>query len=70
MSVRSIRAELKVRVEATVGGGLKETLTAWSAPIAGATTIEDGQAFDIAGMLDGGVAPTVDLPHGRIARSS
>ena len=67
VSVRSIRGELKVRVEATVGGGLKETLTAWSTTIAGTTTIEDGQPFDIAGVLDAGVPPTVDLPHGRVS---
>ena len=67
VSVRSIRGELKVRVEATVGGGLKQTLTAWSTTIAGSTTVEDGQAFDIAGVLDAGVPPTVDLPHGRVS---
>ena len=67
VSVRSIRGELKVRVEATVGGGLEETLTAWSAPIAGALTVGDGMAFDIAGVLEAGVPPTVELPHGRVS---
>ena len=67
VAVRSIRGELKVRVEATVGGGLKETLTAWSATIAGAMEIDDGQAFDLQGVLDASVPPTVDLRHGRVS---
>ncbi|HEU0244705.1 MAG TPA: hypothetical protein VFQ75_12430 [Candidatus Limnocylindrales bacterium] len=67
VSVRSIRAELKVRVEATVGGGLKQTLTAWSETIAGAMSIADGQAFALRGVLDADVPPTVDLPHGRVS---
>jgi hypothetical protein len=67
VSVRSIRAELKVRVEATVGGGLEGTRTAWSTTIAGPMTIADGQAIDIEGVLDAGVPPTVELPHGRVS---
>ncbi|HEY3334805.1 MAG TPA: hypothetical protein VGK16_06150 [Candidatus Limnocylindrales bacterium] len=67
VTVRSIRGELKVRVEATVGGGLKETLTAWSATVAGPSTITPGQAFDIEGVLGADVPPTVDLPHGRVS---
>jgi hypothetical protein len=67
VSVRSVRAELKVKVEATVGGGLDQTLTAWSETIGGSMSIADGQAFDLRGVLDADVPPTVELPHGRVS---
>jgi hypothetical protein len=67
VSVRSIRAELKVRVEATVGGGLDDTLTAWSSTIAGAMELAGVQAFELQGVLDADMPPTVDLPHGRVS---
>lgn len=67
VSVRSIRAELKVKVEATVSGGLDDTVTAWSETIAGGMTVDDGRSFDFRGTLDAAVPPTVELPHGRVS---
>jgi hypothetical protein len=67
VSVRSVRAELKVHVEATVAGGLEDTLTAWSSTIAGPMELTGEHAFELQGVLDAGVPPTVDLPHGRVS---
>ena len=67
VDVRSVRGELKIRVKATVGGGLDETQTAWNGTVAGAMTVTDGQAFEFAGVLAPDVPPTVELPHGRVS---
>jgi hypothetical protein len=61
--VRSIRAELKVHVKVTVGGGLEETITAWQEELATETILDGEQVFELGGVLAPGTQPSVVLPH-------
>lgn len=63
--VRGIRAELRVHVKATVSGGLQETITAWSGPVAGPETIRGELAFPLAGTVPPTAPPTCETPHGK-----
>ena len=65
MKLQEIRAELRVHVEATVGSGEKETITAWSGVVAPAGSYDGTVTFEINGQLDARSLPTIDLPHGR-----
>jgi hypothetical protein len=65
VKVREIRAALKVKVKATVSGGLDETITAWEGVIAGPGTIAGELALDVSGVVNPAAPPTVELPHGR-----
>lgn len=66
--LQEVRAELRVRVEATVPGGLDETIVAWSGslPIVELPGEAAGeQALELAGTLSEQALPTIELPHGR-----
>ena len=65
LKLQEIRAELRVKVEATVSGGEDETITAWSGVVAPAGTYQGSLGLDIAGSVDARPLPTVELPHGR-----
>jgi hypothetical protein len=63
--LQEIRAELRVRVEATVSGGQSETVTAWAGEIAPGGTVEGSIDVPIAGSLAARPLPTIELPHGK-----
>jgi len=63
--LQEIRAELRVNVEATVSGGQKQEITAWSGMLAGSGTYEGSIGLDLAGTLDARPLPTNELPHGK-----
>ncbi len=65
-SVRAVRAALRVKVKATVSGGLDETITAWDGQLAGPGDLEGEQVFELAGTVDPAAPPTAELPHGRV----
>jgi hypothetical protein len=62
--LQEIRAELRVRIRATVSGGEAETITAWSGLLAPEGTYAGSVSFDLAGTLDARALPTCELPHG------
>ena len=63
--LQEIRAELRVKVEATVSQGEEETITAWSGVLAPAGTYEGSLGLDVTGSIDARPLPTIELPHGR-----
>jgi len=65
LKLQEIRAELRVKVKATVSSGREETITAWSAVLAPGAEYRDALDLPIAGELDPRPLPTVELPHGR-----
>lgn len=65
VKVQEIRAELRVEVEATVSGGERETITAWSAVLAPEGTYQGTLDVPISGSIGPRALPTVVLPHGR-----
>ena len=67
LELQEIRAELRVKVEATVSHGLSEEVTAWSAVVAPGAEIAGDRTIDFEGRLDPRPLPTVELPHGRTA---
>jgi hypothetical protein len=64
--VRAIRGELKVHIRVTVSGGMTQDIVAWSAQLAGPTTVEGDVELAFAGSLPPGVPPTVVLPHSTV----
>ncbi len=67
MRLQEIRVELRVAVEATVSGGLRETLVPWSAVVAPTMELATDQVLEFAATLPDVALPTIDLPHGRAA---
>lgn len=65
IDLQEVRAELRVRVEATVSGGLDETITAWAGQVRGAGRLEGEVLLDVAGTLADRPLPTIELRHGR-----
>ena len=65
VNLQEIRAELRVKVEATVSQGEDETITAWSGQVAPAGAYQGSIGIDVAGTLDPRPLPTIELPHGR-----
>jgi hypothetical protein len=65
IKLQEIRAELRVKVEATVSQGEEETITAWSGVLAPAGTYQGSLGLDITGSIDARPLPTIELPHGR-----
>jgi hypothetical protein len=63
--LQEIRAELRVEVEATVSGGQKEEITAWSGVLTPAGTYQGAVGLDLSGTLDSRPLPTIELPHGK-----
>jgi hypothetical protein len=67
MRLQEIRVELRVAVEATVSGGLHETLVPWSAVVAPAMELARDEAIEFTATLPDVALPTIELPHGRAA---
>ena len=63
--LQEIRAEIRVRVEATVSGGQSETVTAWAGVIAAGGRVEGSIDLPIVGSLAARPLPTIELPHGK-----
>ena len=62
--LQEVRAEIRVKVEATVSNGLDETITAWtgSVPI---VELAGNRSINVQGVLDDRALPSIELPHGR-----
>jgi hypothetical protein len=65
--LQEIRAELRVKVEATVSQGESEEITAWAGPVSPAIELSGSRSFTIDGVLPPRRLPTIELPHGRAA---
>jgi SpoOM protein len=66
MTLQEIRAELRVKVKATVGSGLEEEITAWVGRLSGPGDLAAGsRTFEFHGDLPPRDLPTIELPHGR-----
>lgn len=66
--LQEVRAELRVDIEATVGGGRRETITAWSGVVATPPELASGSTIlEFGGTLPDVALPTIALPHGRAA---
>ena len=66
IDVQEIRAEVRVKAEATVSSGLSEEITAWSSVISGSTRLAAGHHdFAIEGVVPEVALPTARSPHGR-----
>ncbi len=65
--LQEIRAELRVRVESTVGGGRQEDITAWAAVLVPTGILEGDRTIEFEGLLPDRALPTIELPHGRTA---
>ncbi len=65
MRLQELRVELRVKVEATVSGGLDQTIAPWVGVVAPAIDLDREQAFELAGTPDDVAVPTIELPHGR-----
>ena len=63
--LQEVRAELRVKVEATVSGGLDEEITAWQAIIAPGAILDGEQTIEFRGDLAPVPLPTIEVPHGR-----
>jgi len=62
--LQELRAEIRVKVEATVSNGLDETIIAWSgsAPI---VDLAGDRSIEFAGTLSSQALPSIELPHAR-----
>lgn len=67
LKLQEVRAEVQVRVEATVSGGRSETITAWSSVLVPEGVLEGDRTIEVEGVLDARPLPTIELPHGRTA---
>jgi arrestin (S-antigen)-like protein len=67
LKLQEVRAEVQVRVEATVSGGRSETITAWSSVLVPEGVLEGDRTIEVEGVLDTRPLPTIELPHGRTA---
>jgi hypothetical protein len=65
IDIQEVRVELRVRVEATVSGGLDETINVWVGRARGPGQIAGEVTFEVGGILPDRPLPTIDLPHGR-----
>ncbi|MEA2546750.1 MAG: hypothetical protein QOI09_2023 [Chloroflexota bacterium] len=63
--LQEIRAEIRVRVEATVSSGKDETITAWSAILVPALDVQGERVIQFDGALADTPLPTIELPHGK-----
>jgi hypothetical protein len=64
-SLQEIRAELRVKVEATVSSGESETITTWAGLLAPAGKVDGTATFAISGTVPARPLPSIELPHGR-----
>jgi SpoOM protein len=65
IQVQEVRAELRVTAQATVSGGLEETIVPWSARVMGPGEVSGEHEFVLDGEIDDRLLPTIELPHGR-----
>jgi hypothetical protein len=66
LKLQEIRLELRVHAKATVGSGLEEDITAWTASLGGEGELAAGShAWDVTGQVPPRDLPTIELPHGR-----
>jgi hypothetical protein len=63
--LQEIRAEIRVRVEATVSGGKDETITPWAAILVPALDVQGERVIQFDGSLADTPLPTIELPHGK-----
>jgi hypothetical protein len=63
--LQEIRAEIRVRVEATVSSGKEETVTPWSAILVPALEFQGERTLHFEAQLDDTPLPTIELPHGK-----
>jgi hypothetical protein len=63
--LQEIRAEIRVRVRATVSSGKQETLTPWSAILVPAAVVDGERRLDFEGTLQDVALPTIETEHGR-----
>jgi hypothetical protein len=62
--LQEIRAEIRVRVKATVPSGLSQTITAWAAVPVGPTEVHGEREIAFEGAFPDVALPTIELPHG------
>jgi hypothetical protein len=68
VALQEVRLEIRVRVEATVSSGKKETIEVWRAQLLGPGRVEAGdRVVLIKGALPALSLPTIELPHGKAA---
>jgi hypothetical protein len=63
--LQEIRAEIRVRVEATVSSGKDETITAWEEVLVPALAFTGERVIEFDGNLADTSLPTIELPHGK-----
>jgi len=63
--VQEVRLELRVKAKATVSGGRDETITMWTAVLAGPGDFGGAQTIEFAGDLPATWLPTIETEHGR-----
>jgi hypothetical protein len=69
VELQEIRAELRVRVEATVSGGRHEDIVAWDAILVPGAVLDGERTIEFEGTLADRSLPTIELPHGRTSAS-
>ena len=63
--VQEVRLELRVKAKATVSGGRDETITMWTAVLAGPGEFGGAQTIEFVGDLPATWLPTIQTEHGR-----
>jgi hypothetical protein len=61
--LQELRAEIRVRVRATVPSGLSQTITPWGATISGPTEVAGERVLEVDGAFPDVALPTIELPH-------
>ena len=64
-TLQEIRAEIRVKVEATVSSGKDETITAWAAVLVPALEFQGERVLHFEDRLTDTPLPTLELPHGK-----
>jgi hypothetical protein len=67
--LQEIRAEIRVKVEATVSSGTEETITPWAASLVPALEFQGERVLRFGDTLDDAALPTIELPHGKASAS-
>ncbi|MGZ8501589.1 MAG: hypothetical protein ACXWWR_06855 [Candidatus Limnocylindrales bacterium] len=66
LDLQEIRLEIRVKVQATVSGGLDEELTLWTGRLVGPGPFGGAsQVLQFRGDIPATLLPTIELPHGR-----
>jgi len=64
-TLQEIRAEIRVKVEATVSSGKDETITAWAAVLVPALEFQGERVLHFEDRLTDTPLPTIELPHSK-----